>query len=318
MKIAFISGVLFGYYILEEILNQGFDVKVVFSYEDSKKESYSDYISFDKICEKENINHVKVKNINDSSNIEILKNLQPDIILVMGWSQLLNDEIISIPKIGVIGSHPTELPKFRGRAPIPWTILKDLKESALTFFFIEKGIDDGDIIDQEKFLVDENDDASILYKKIVRIGKKMIVRNLKLLEKNIVKRRKQKPSEFIEYWGKRTPENGLINWEKSCVDINRLIRATTHPYPGAFTYYQNKKLKIFKSEKIENGISEPRKIISILPEGVMVGTGSGCIILKTVQYNSDIEKNATKVFSERDIGNLFEKLHKDRKIDDEC
>ena len=89
-------------------------------------------------------------------NIILLKKSKPDLILVMGWSQLLKDELIDIPKIGIIGSHPTELPKYRGRAPIPWTILKGLTKSALTFFWIDKGVDDGDILDQEFFSISDS------------------------------------------------------------------------------------------------------------------------------------------------------------------
>lgn len=162
MKIVFLSGVKFGLEILNYILEKNFDVIHVFSYDESKTKMYSDYVSFDNTCTKFGINNIKVKNINDSQNIEIIKSIKPDLILVMGWSQLLTDEIISIPRYGVIGSHPTELPKYRGRAPIPWTILKNLKESALTFFYIENGIDNGDILDQQNFKISESDDATII------------------------------------------------------------------------------------------------------------------------------------------------------------
>ena len=171
MKIGYISGIKFGVAILEEILNNNFNVSVVFSYEDSKKTAYSDYVSFDKICEKYNIRNIKVKNINDEKNQKILKKNQVDILLVMGWSQILKNDMIKIPKLGVVGSHPTELPKYRGRAPIPWTIIKGLKESALTFFFIEEGIDNGDIILQKKFKISIDDDSESLYKKNYNFGK---------------------------------------------------------------------------------------------------------------------------------------------------
>ena len=118
--------------------------------------------------EKFNIFHVKVDKINDEKNIEILEKINPDLILVMGWSQLLSLKIIQIPKFGVIGSHPTELPKYRGRAPIPWSIIKGLKESALTFFYIQEGVDDGDILDQSKFDISDNDDASSIYQKMTK------------------------------------------------------------------------------------------------------------------------------------------------------
>ncbi len=305
MKIVFLSGVKFGLEILNYILEKNFDVIHVFSYDESKTKMYSDYVSFDNTCTKFGINNIKVKNINDSQNIEIIKSIKPDLILVMGWSQLLTDEIISIPRYGVIGSHPTELPKYRGRAPIPWTILKNLKESALTFFYIENGIDNGDILDQQNFKISESDDATIIYNKIIDLGKKMIIKNLKLIQTNSSTRTKQDQSKFIEYWEKRIPEDGLIDWTNPSNDIHRLIRATTHPYPGAFTFFDDKKLTIFKSKNINNKISFPGKILSISSDGVYVGTHDGTIILESIQYENDSEKYATSVFSKNDIGKFF-------------
>ena len=128
MKIAFIGGVKFSHELLSTILSNGWDVSVVFSYEDSKKKYYSDIASFTNLTERYGIKHIQVDNINDPYNIKVLKESNPDLILVMGWSQLLTNEIIKIPRLGVIGSHPTELPKYRGRAPLPWTIIKNLHE----------------------------------------------------------------------------------------------------------------------------------------------------------------------------------------------
>ena len=127
MKIVYVSGVKFGYSLLEEILEHNFEISAVISYSDSKKSIYSDFASFDSICNKFNIQNIKVNNINDAENIEFIKSLKPDLILVMGWSQLLKKDVIEISRLGVIGSHPTELPKYRGRAPIPWSIIKELR-----------------------------------------------------------------------------------------------------------------------------------------------------------------------------------------------
>ena len=162
LKIVFISGVKFGYGLLEHILEKNWKISAIISYAPELKKNYSDYADFDLLGEKYNVINKKVKKINDTENIEFLKKLNPDLILVMGWSQLLNNDIIKIPKIGIVGSHPTELPKFRGRAPIPWTIIKGLKNSALTFFYIEEGVDNGDIVDQQTFEVQNYDDATSL------------------------------------------------------------------------------------------------------------------------------------------------------------
>ena len=187
MNIIFIGGVKFSRDLLESILENNWSISSVFSYNDSKKKIYSDFTSLDEITAKFNVKHYKVDNINDEKNIEMIREIKPDLILVMGWSQLLNNDILKIPKLGIIGSHPTELPKYRGRAPIPWSILKGLKESALTFFYIGKGTDDGDILDQRKFKITDNDDATSIYDKIIEIGKIMILENLQLIHDGKVK-----------------------------------------------------------------------------------------------------------------------------------
>ena len=247
MKIAFIGGVKFSHGILSTILENKKNVSIVFSYEENKKKSFSDMVSFDTLTDKYQINHIRVDNINDKNNVKVLKEIKPDVILVMGWSQLLKSEIIKIPKYGVIGSHPTELPKFRGRAPIPWAILKKLKESALTFFYIQEGIDNGDIILQKKFAVTSDDDASSLYEKIIHIGKEMVIELLLLLESEKLMGKKQDSKMFLENWPKRTPEDGRIDWKLPAEEIHRLIRASTKPYPGAFTFFKNRKITIWKS-----------------------------------------------------------------------
>jgi len=306
MKIVFIGGVKFSHIILETILKGGFSVDAVFSYDDSNEKKYSDYISFDEITKKYKIKHVKVKNINDIENIELIKKIQPDLILVMGWSQLLKDKLLEIPHIGVIGSHPTELPKYRGRAPIPWTILKDLKESAETFFWIEEGTDDGDILDQEIFLIDNDEDAKSLYTKIINLGQKMILKNLKLIEQGTIIRKKQDPTKFIEYWNKRTIEDGKINWKYLSNHIYKLVRATTKPYPGAFTFFQNKKIKIWKALLTTKMSSKPGEILKINELGVFVGTGDKILIIQDVSFENDIQIKANKLFSENDIGYVLE------------
>lgn len=304
MKICFISGVKFGYELLSYMLTNNVDISIVFSYDDDKKAIFSDYASFDDITKQYAVRHIKVKNINDSKNVQILKEIEPDIILVMGWSQLLKKEILSIPKFGTIGSHPTELPKYRGRAPIPWTIIKGLRESALTFFYMTEGTDDGDIIIQRHFPITDDDDASSLYKKITTLGEEMMMDLLSLLKENKINRIPQDASKFIEYWDKRTPENGEIDWTSSDKEILTLIRATTHPYPGAFTFYKKSKLIIWKAERIQNGTSgAPGKILDVSNEGLKVSTGmGGCLLLKKISLSDVNDIVPNKIFSKKDVG----------------
>lgn len=302
MNIAFVGGVKFSYELLECLLNNGIKPSVVFSYDESKRKFYSDFCSFDKLVKSFDLKHIKVNNINDQQNIEIFKKIKPDLILVLGWSQLLNNEIIQIPKFGVIGSHPTELPKYRGRSPIPWTILKGLKKSALTFFYITEGIDNGDILDQKTFTISLDDDATSLYKKITDLGKKMLIENIKKFQNGKLIRIKQNPKDFLEYWSKRKPEDGKINWNKTNEEINKLIRATTHPYPGAYTTFKNSKLIIWKAICSNEQSSGIGKILQVDKTTIKIGTGDGIIILKLVSFNNNKEEDPIRIFSANDVG----------------
>ncbi len=305
MKIIFIGGVKFSYEILKTILENNWDISVVFSYDDSKKEKISDFISLDELCSKYNLQNIKIDKINAQNNIEIIKKIEPDIILVMGWSQLLNSEIISIPKIGVIGSHPTELPKYRGRAPIPWSILKGLKTSALTFFFIEEGTDSGDILDQRSFKLSSNDDATSVYKKVESVGKEMIQDNLTKLQNGNYTRKKQDDSKFIENWEKREPQDGIIDWSRSSEEIHTLIRATTHPYPGAYTIFNSSKLIIWDAEFSNDQSKGIGKIMSVNNFNVKIGTGKGVIILKRISFNDNKEVPISKIFTKDNVDSIL-------------
>jgi methionyl-tRNA formyltransferase len=305
MKIIFIGGVKFSYEILKTILENNWNISVVFSYDDSKKEKISDFISLDELCSKYNLQNIKIDKINAQNNIEIIKKIEPDIILVMGWSQLLNSEIISIPKIGVIGSHPTELPKYRGRAPIPWSILKGLKTSALTFFFIEEGTDNGDILDQRSFKLSSNDDATSVYKKVESVGKEMIQDNLTKLQNGNYTRKKQDVSNFIENWEKRGPQDGIIDWSRNSQEIHTLIRATTHPYPGAYTIFNGSKLIIWGAEFSNEQSKGIGKIMRVNNFNVKIGTGKGVIILKRISFNDNKEVPISKIFTKDNVDSIL-------------
>lgn len=305
MKIAYISGVKFGHDLLEHILKNDYKIDAVFSYEDSKMKLFSDYASFEHITNKYKIKHVRTNNINEKKNILLLQNIQPDIILVMGWSQIIKDELLKIPKIGILGSHPTELPKYRGRAPIPWTIIKELKESALTFFFMDSGIDSGDISNQHKFEISYEDDASTLYQKITSLGKEMLIETLSDLKKGKITRIKQDQSKFIEYWEKRTPEDGKIEWSNTGREIQKLIRSSTFPYPGAFTFLNEKKIIIWKARYLKEKSGGVGKILEINDQGVKIGTGEGNILIQKFDQNGNKENFEQNIFSKQDMEKIL-------------
>ena len=133
----------------------------------------------------------------------------------------------------------------------------------------------------------------------------MIIKNLTLIQEGKSKRITQDSSKFIENWTKRTPDDGKINWKDSTKKIHTLIRATTHPYPGAFTLFNGKKLKIFKAEFSNKKILEHGKIIQIKNDGVDISTGDGIITLQSVQLGENDETNPIKIFTKNDIGKFL-------------
>jgi len=203
-------------------------------------------IDFKEFCNKKKIICKAIKNINDESIVRYLEKLNIDWLFIVGWSQLASNKILKLPKYGSIGIHPTLLPIGRGRAPIPWSIIKKLKYTGVTLFLLKQNADTGNIIDQLKIKISRNETASSLYKKIAILHKKIIRKNIKKIKDNNFKEKKQQISKG-SYWQKRNPEDGEIFQSFTTDKAYRYIRALTHPYPGAFIRLGSKKLIIWNA-----------------------------------------------------------------------
>lgn len=302
MKIVFVGTVESSYEALDELIKNNIKIEAVFTIENNNYNS--DYKALRPLAEKNGIIIYNMKNINDEENIIKLKKINPDFIFIIGISQVVKKEVLDIPKYGCIGFHPTLLPKGRGRAAIPWTILNGGTETGITIFKINEGLDTGDIIVQKKIKMDERENARTLYDKIILALRKAIKENIAEIISNKIEAIAQ-DEKRATYYCKRSIEDGEINWKDSAVEIDRLIRATTRPYPGAFTYHKGEKLVIWSSELIEkdNFSALPGQRVEILNNiGVKVKTGQGIILIKEVEYLGKIE-NAANIF--RIVGNKF-------------
>ena len=154
-------------------------------------------------------------------------------------------------------------------------------------------------------MISKDDDATSLYEKITNLGKDMILTNLNRISKGEIPKIKQDESKFIENWPKRTPEDGYIDWTKSANEIHTLIRASTHPYPGAFTNFRKKKLVIWKSIAINESVMEPGKILDIDEQGIKIGTGNGALKLLEIDFEASKACTIKEIFSENDIGAIL-------------
>lgn len=197
------------------------------------------------------VNSIKGHRITDYQ--DVIAAQKPDVILVMGWYYMVPKKIRNIAQHGAWGIHASLLPEYAGGAPLVWAMLEGQNKTGVTLFKLDDGVDDGDIIEQFSFDIDEKDTIKTLYDKAttasVEILKKVFGENYKI---------KYKPQNkhLIKVYPQRKPEDGKINWDWDANAINRFIRAQTKPYPGAWTVIGDKKVIIWDAEvtKIEDDV----------------------------------------------------------------
>ncbi|MEK7581022.1 MAG: methionyl-tRNA formyltransferase [Patescibacteria group bacterium] len=249
MRVVYIGSIEFSWYCLNEILEKKLaDVVGVFNVHPDFSKNISDYRDQSDLAKKYKIPHFWFKNINENKNVSLIRKLKPDLMLVFGLSQIVKKTLLTLPSIGVLGTHPALLPKNRGRSPIPWSIIKGLKVSGLTFMYLDEGADTGDVVYQMKWKITSKDDAASIYKKMIAVGKIMVNKVLPQIENGTIKIIMQ-PARS-NYWPAREPMDGKIKWSWSLDRIDKLIRATTRPYPGAFCTFGEKKLIIWQARKM--------------------------------------------------------------------
>ena len=260
MRILFIGNVLFSYDLLKVALKNKANIIGVITTKKSKFNS--DYVDLTSLCKKKKIDIHYTKKINSTESVKWIKEKSPDYIFCFGWSQILKDKIISIPKKCIIGFHPSKLPMFRGRHPIIWSIILGANEIASSFFIINKNIDDGPIVSQKTLKIKKNNDSFDIYKKITKKAKSQLVDIIKKIKDDklkIIINNEDKSSSLR----KRSFEDGKIDWRMSALSISRLVRALNYPYPGAHLQYKNKIYKIWKVKIIQDKkMIEPGKILS--------------------------------------------------------
>lgn len=252
MKILFIGTVEFSYKALEKLIELKAEIIGVCTKE--KSNFNSDFADLTPLCNKNKIPFKFVEDINSTENISWIKNLNPDIIFCFGWSNLIKKELLHLAKMGVIGYHPAELPKNRGRHPIIWAMVLGLKKSASTFFFMEEGADDGDILSQKEFEILYEDDAQSLYNKISNIALEQIENFLIQLQNNSFQRIKQNHN-LANTWRKRGKIDGKIDFKMSSNAIYNLVRALTKPYIGAFIEYKGEEISVWKVEEVKLNVN---------------------------------------------------------------
>jgi methionyl-tRNA formyltransferase len=206
---------------------------------------------------------------------EWLGSRAPDIVFCLGWSTLLQGQVLRIPRLGVVGYHPTALPRNRGRHPLIWSLALGLKETASTFFLMDEGVDSGDILSQQLVPIDEDENAGSLYRKLTLASLRQLTELIPRLVDGSVKRTPQDHARAT-YWRKRTKADGQIDWRMPARNIANLVRALSPPYPGAHCLHLAEEVRIWKAEVFDISGSEhlePGKVVETARDGLIVKCG---------------------------------------------
>ena len=266
MRILYVGCVESSYLELKLLLEHKKDVVGIITKKASK--FHADFVDLRPLADQYKISYRYADNINDADTIKFVKDCRPDVIYCFGWSQLIKKEILDIPPLGVIGTHPAELPYNRGRHPVIWALVLGLEYTASTFFIMDEGADTGDIISQRKIKIDETDYARDLYDKITEAECEQILEFTADLEKGSCVKKKQGVT-VGNTWRKRGETDGMIDWRMSGKAIYNLVRALSHPYVGAHFVYNDKKYKVWRAERTDGQKYqniEPGKVIKVVSE----------------------------------------------------
>jgi len=291
LNIIFIGSQPIGHDCLNEIIKMKIGIKAVFTFKPDIHEKWGK--SVEEIAKK----HKIPLYFSDDLTTKKIKKLKPELIVVIGYRKIFPQEILDIPKFGVVGIHASLLPTLRGQAPLNWSIILNHKKTGATLFKMNKSIDSGDIIDQKEIQIIQEDNIEKIKEKIRLISVKLISNNILKILSGTAKITKQ-PIKGT-YGCARIPEDGKIYWQKDSIEIFNLIRACEESYP-AFTFLGNKKIFVTKAKlhkSKEKYFGTPGQIGMTFEDGsVLVITGNGVLRISKVKNRSNIEVDAKTLF----------------------
>lgn len=214
--------------------------------------------------------------------IERITKLAPACIVVVAYGQLLSAEILGIPPLGTVNVHASLLPRYRGSAPIHWALIRGEAETGVTTMLLDTGMDTGDVLLQRKVVIQPEDTAGSLHDKLSEEGAKLLVETLVMLEKGTLKPQAQDDSQAT-YAPMLAKEDGKVDWHENAKRICCRIRGLD-PWPGGFTYWQGKRLKLFGCRALSISTqAEPGTVIAAAEDGLQVAAGEGAVLIETLQ-----------------------------------
>lgn len=275
MKVAVVGGVVSTEVLVQALVRHRVGEIALWGYEPADTMLVSGWRDLRQLAERLGLQFMGFRKITDCE--AGLRTFAPDILFVVGLSQIVPSSMLSISTKANIGFHPTALPRGRGRAALAWLILKG-ENGAATFFELRDGVDDGAIFVQEPYVVIEGDDAASVETKLLNAERIALDRWLPRMARGDLTSIEQDHSAAT-WLGRRSPEDGWLNWQAGRDELLRLVRASAPPHPGAFTFCNNHKILVLKavaSKRRETGV--PGRILAVNSEsGFEVQAGDGIV-----------------------------------------
>jgi methionyl-tRNA formyltransferase len=293
MRLVWVSFDVMGRDCLAAAADAGAEVAAVVTLPGPIDPNRSGQCSFDEIAAELGARLIETADVNAPDTIAEIREVDPDLIFVVGWSQLVMDEFIGLPRHGVFGMHPTLLPRHRGRAAIPWAILSGLATTGVTLFQIADGTaDSGPIVGQVEVPIAQDETATTLYEKITAAHLGLVREYVPKLVDGTAERVAQ-DTRRASSWPKRTSADGIIDWETRAPYLYDWVRAQTRPYPGAFTYLGEEKLVVWRARPVELDEDAPAgTVVARDGDDAVVACGEGGLVLEEVEGAAEVPVGA--------------------------
>lgn len=286
MKVVYMGTPDFSVGALEALIKAGHEITAVVTQPDKAK-GRSGQMQFSPVKEcavRHGIPVFQPVRIKTPEAIEELKKYEADIYVVAAFGQILSRQILEMPRYGCVNIHASLLPKYRGAAPINQCIIDGEKETGVTIMQMDAGVDTGDILTQKKVIIEDKETAATLFEKLAQAGSELIVETLPLIAEGGITpvRQDERLASHVKMMDKSM---GRIDWTQDAVSIERLVRGL-NPWPSAYTFCQNKSVKIWNSDALDGNPGkdvQPGTIVAVAKDFFDVSCGKGILRIQELQ-----------------------------------
>ena len=225
---------------------------------------------------------IQPRSIKTREFMDQIGKLKPDFLIVVAFGRILPEDVLAVPRLGTINVHASLLPKYRGPAPIQWAIINGEQETGVCTMLMEKELDTGDILLTAEEPIKPDDTAGTLHDRLAANGAPLLIETLKAFADGTIQPIPQDHA-YATYAPMLSKDDGLINWNKSAVSLEAFIRGVT-PWPGAYTFHGDNRLKIFKSHPLLMKITEPPgTVLKGFPDELRIATADGVLSVQEIQ-----------------------------------